>query len=291
MPVFIFSFTGVWHMFRSRTHRPEAVVILAVVLGYLMINAGFYGWHGGWTYGPRYLVPMLPFLAVAMVFTPREPLAFVLCLLVSILQVTLALAGLPHAPDPIRNPLIELVIPCMREGYLSESWLTWVGVPRGMSIFAYVMILGLLVWGGWKKIVAKEGAGFGHSSDPADTPVEDLAVKRTFFKKRQPQSRDLLWRMGIRDWRLALPVGLWLVIIAGMLVAVRTSPPKIVTHCQERLLSHLRNEEVIYRYLHDLTEAYQVRQMDQPNPTGPDKPQGESSLEAEPRGRRTVENP
>ncbi len=283
MPVFVFSFPGLWHMFRSRTRRPEAVVILAVVLGYLMINAGFYGWHGGWTYGPRYLVPMLPFLAVAMVFMPREPLAFVLCLLVSVLQITLALAGLPHAPDPIRNPLIELVIPCMREGYLAESWPAWMGIPRGVAILVYVMVLGLFIWGAWRKIVAGgEETGFDQGGGPADAHVEKQSGGGAPLKGRQPQSTDLRWTIGIRDWRLALPAGLWVLIIAVMLAVVRTSPPEIVTRYQERLLFHLRNEEVIYRYLHDLTEAYQARQMGQPNPSGLDKPQERSSLESEP---------
>jgi hypothetical protein len=76
MPVFLFSLLGLWHMLQGRSLRIEAVVILVVFLGYLMINAGFYGWHGGWAYGPRYLVPILPFLAVPLVFAPRPlPLA------------------------------------------------------------------------------------------------------------------------------------------------------------------------------------------------------------------------
>jgi len=272
MPIFIFSFLGLGHMFRCRTRRSEAFVILAVALGYLMINAGFYGWHGGWAYGPRYLVPMLPFLAVTMIFAPWEPLAFGLCLIVSVLQVALALVGLPHTPAQIRNPLIELVIPCMRAGYLAESWPAWMGASRGTAILAYVLVLGLLVLWAWKKILRKEEAEPGECNGPGDVPAKAQTGRRPPLKRRRPQSTDLLGRMGVRDWRLALPVGLWLTTIGVMLTVVRTSPPEIVAFYQERLLFHLKSEKVIYRHLRSLTEAYRRRQIDQSPVPGTDGP-------------------
>jgi hypothetical protein len=280
MPVFMISFLGLWHMFRCRTRRSEAFVILAVLLGYLMINAGFYGWHGGWAYGPRYLVPMLPFLAIAMIFAPWEPLAFGLCLMVSFLQVAFALVGLPHTPEQIRNPLIELIIPCRREGYLAEIWPVLRGASRGMAILAYVSVLGLLVLWAWKKIVRKEETGSGKGNGPGDVPAKARIGRRTPFNGWQPKSKDLLGRMGVRDWRLALPIGLWLTTIAIMLTVVRTSPPDIVAYYQERLLFHLKSEKVIYMHRRSLTEAYRMRQIDQSAVPGTDGPRTRSHPEA-----------
>ena len=70
MPVFLFSIFGIARMLKNRKHLPEALLFSLIFLGYLVINGGFYGWHAGWTYGPRYLVPMIPFLAVPMIFAP-----------------------------------------------------------------------------------------------------------------------------------------------------------------------------------------------------------------------------
>ena len=43
-------------------------VIVAVALTFLLINAGYYYWHGGWSTGPRHMVPMLPLLGLALAF-------------------------------------------------------------------------------------------------------------------------------------------------------------------------------------------------------------------------------
>src|SRR5205814_1133294 len=41
----------------------EAITCGAIVLAYLLLNAGLVDWHGGWAMGPRYLIPAIPFLA------------------------------------------------------------------------------------------------------------------------------------------------------------------------------------------------------------------------------------
>jgi hypothetical protein len=43
-------------------------VIVAVALTLILINAGYYYWQGGWSTGPRHLVPMLPLLGLALAF-------------------------------------------------------------------------------------------------------------------------------------------------------------------------------------------------------------------------------
>lgn len=49
-----------------RTHRAEALTIVAVALAYLVYNAGYYQPFGGAAPGTRFLVPILPFLAIAL---------------------------------------------------------------------------------------------------------------------------------------------------------------------------------------------------------------------------------
>jgi hypothetical protein len=85
-------------------------------MGYLIINAGFYGWHGGWTFGPRYLTPMLPFLALPLAFAPLRTVSFLLLAGLSLFQVLPVAATINQIPEPVANPLVEIVIPLLREG-------------------------------------------------------------------------------------------------------------------------------------------------------------------------------
>lgn len=51
-----------------REHRVEVLVCAWAVIIFLWLNSSIPPWHGGWGAGPRYLVPMLPFLALPAIF-------------------------------------------------------------------------------------------------------------------------------------------------------------------------------------------------------------------------------
>jgi len=66
----------------------------------LLINAGYFLWWGGWSFGPRHLIPMLLFLAIPLVVVPRRMLPLVIILaVISIAQMLIPLAGSMLAPD------------------------------------------------------------------------------------------------------------------------------------------------------------------------------------------------
>lgn len=52
-----------------RKHLPESAFCGAVFLITLVFYAKFYAWYGGWAGGPRYLLPTLPFVVMAIVPT------------------------------------------------------------------------------------------------------------------------------------------------------------------------------------------------------------------------------
>jgi hypothetical protein len=85
--------------------RPVALLSLALVAFYLLLNAGYYMWDGGAAIGPRHCVPMLPFMALALVPALRTvPRATVVLALLSGAQALLLAAAAPEAPqfgDPL----------------------------------------------------------------------------------------------------------------------------------------------------------------------------------------------
>ena len=48
----------------GRRHLAEVVVCAWAVIAFVWLNVSIKPWHGGWATGPRYVVPMLPFLVL-----------------------------------------------------------------------------------------------------------------------------------------------------------------------------------------------------------------------------------
>ena len=67
-PVLLMGLAGMGRLFRWNRRRAEAALFAAIIAFFVLFNISFNGWHGGWATGPRYLVPAVPFLALATVF-------------------------------------------------------------------------------------------------------------------------------------------------------------------------------------------------------------------------------
>ncbi len=110
-----FGLIAVW-----RHHqRGMAVTTLAVMIAVFLVNLSYPAWTGGWTTGPRLLVPLLPFallpvaglLAVAGRWT--TPLALVLA--ISSFVVLFLFVGVGgQAPQFLDDPLLQFVWPRWR---------------------------------------------------------------------------------------------------------------------------------------------------------------------------------
>ena len=145
MPVLLFGVLGFFRFFQRRELRLECVLFLMLIGGNLTINAGFYGWHGGWTLGPRYLVVMLPFLAFAMVFTDLRNLQFGLLLGLSFLQVFIGVAFCPYVPEQIVNPLFEFLLPLVKYGYTAVNLLILYGLDPLIALLIWCLPMALLL--------------------------------------------------------------------------------------------------------------------------------------------------
>ncbi len=61
-PMLLLVFPAAWRI-AERGWQARHTFALLVVLGYFVVNASLIDWQGGWTLGPRYLIPVLPFVA------------------------------------------------------------------------------------------------------------------------------------------------------------------------------------------------------------------------------------
>jgi hypothetical protein len=153
-----------------RRHRAEALLTGGITAAYTLLYASWFAWHGGHSWGPRFLVPALPFLVLALVPSlvwagesrGRMLLVAVLALLSGMLQA-LGLAvsvdrffdmvmyewGLPvYDPrlffDPSHSPLLWQGR-LLASGPLAPVWTHnhWVLLP---ALVLLVLALGTMTW-------------------------------------------------------------------------------------------------------------------------------------------------
>jgi len=143
MPFFIFAPAGLASLWRHHRCRRKAALAAAVTVAYLVFNSGFYGWHGGWCFGPRYLVPALPFAALPLAFGCGR--GFAVLGVLAFAQVAWAVTALPHCPPQILNPLAELILPLAADGYWAK---TIAGADGYWATLALAGLIAMVALGG-----------------------------------------------------------------------------------------------------------------------------------------------
>jgi hypothetical protein len=111
-PILLLALVGLWWMARDRERRSEALLVAATFLSYLPMNASFNHWEGSYSFGPRYLIPAIPFLALPLTLVfERWPRTSAAVALLSALIVLTATAVTPQIPAPLIHPLSKFLLP------------------------------------------------------------------------------------------------------------------------------------------------------------------------------------
>jgi hypothetical protein len=134
-----------------RASRPHAVVVIVTVAMAIFL-AGMANWRGGWCAGgPRYIAAVVPLLVFSLalawrpLFAPRPLLTAGLAGLVifSVLVCGLSGAVFPHFPLQFDNPIFDLVLPLLREGYVPYSLGTALGLPGAASLLPLALLFAI----------------------------------------------------------------------------------------------------------------------------------------------------
>ncbi len=117
-PILMLALPG-WILLLFRRQWGLALVSLAACLAVFLVNLSYPEWTGGWSTGPRLLVPLLPFamLPVAATLTLRGRWVVGLGLTLSLLGggLMLLFQGVgARIPQDIADPLLDLVWPLWR---------------------------------------------------------------------------------------------------------------------------------------------------------------------------------
>ena len=107
-PVLLLAIAGAVVMFRRRMMLRELAVIGGIAAIFILFNASFNGWTGGLGFGPRYLLPIVPLMAIPMLFVRVGRAGAVVIGLLATASVViqfLATATNPMPPGDIEHPV------------------------------------------------------------------------------------------------------------------------------------------------------------------------------------------
>lgn len=152
-PVLLLAVAGFWLWWRSRRHRAEWLVCLWATVGFFLFNSSSIMWQGGFSVGPRYLVPMLPFMITglgALAVSGWGKSVWVRGLTAGLALVSAAVVwaetiGGQQFPDWTLNPLFNYSWPHLAAGNIARN--------LGMA-------LNLSGWGSLIPLAVGVGIGF-----------------------------------------------------------------------------------------------------------------------------------
>jgi 4-amino-4-deoxy-L-arabinose transferase-like glycosyltransferase len=148
-PALLLGVIGLWYMWvEQRKDRS-----LALVLGFfLLYNSSSVMWWGGNTVGPRYLAPMVPFLALPMIFAfnlwlgaPGTARVAGVLIVFSFFNVwAQTIGGQDFPPETVTNPLFNHSLPLIAQGNIARNYGLVIGLNGLLSLIPLIAVLAII---------------------------------------------------------------------------------------------------------------------------------------------------
>jgi hypothetical protein len=158
----LFTFSGFYRKFRL-----EAVLFLSITAIYLVLYSAFGYWHGGWSWGPRYLLPIMPLLVIPLGYFLGSKPRMIFVMLLAVLGIGMQILGVAVNYDYVYWDWIRMnlspqnaflfvpdisAIPTHLRALLAgrhiDLWLLTVYKQFGISVFLLTVSVPLLMAAG-----------------------------------------------------------------------------------------------------------------------------------------------
>jgi hypothetical protein len=153
-PWLVLAVSGIYVLVRSGL-KLETILCFVIGVGFIVLISAYWGWNGGRTDGPRYLVPIVPFLAFLAAFgleaawwRKRTRVIAILLALWSVVVTWSLFLGGDQFPDSWRHdPLLSYSWPALRHGIVESNAGFFLGLSGWASLIPLVVLAGIvLVW-------------------------------------------------------------------------------------------------------------------------------------------------
>ena len=187
-PLLVLGLLGHGISLARARQRWTAIFSLIVIVYGILLNASYIYWNGGWTYGPRHLTIVLPFLALGLpplfdaIWRYLRPLAWA-ALVAGIFLTFIVVSTEGMTPEDIHGPLPKHYWPVLREGRVALGWGYGdsggpatnfglaLGLPQKRSLFPF--LVGFVVGGTGLLISLRQPARRARPGEMGDAPTED----------------------------------------------------------------------------------------------------------------------
>jgi hypothetical protein len=148
-PFWIWVVPGFLAWWRSGRERADCVFALVSVAAFFVLLTGYGNWHGGWSLGNRYLLPVLFLAGLAVAHGLESPLSrglFAAAVVFSAATNLLMSLTWPYFPDDLSWPAASGSLWFLARGWIAPSWLP--GLPAlllGTAACALAVIVPLRV--------------------------------------------------------------------------------------------------------------------------------------------------
>ena len=133
MPFFILSLIGIIiGLVNEKKFRAEILTLLGIVLGMFVYNAAYFAWHANCGFGPRYLVPMIPFFMIGSIFVIKR-IWFFISVAVGGVSVFINLLGAMYGREALWSGL------CFSKNALAEAYIPFL-LSRGLTNYTLNLI-------------------------------------------------------------------------------------------------------------------------------------------------------